>query len=74
MGGDGRAPRLLLGQWGLHDEAFPTAAAAPRAGVLLEDRQQCVRGVRRDGRGLTIRKGPGFPPGSQKGTQVKCPF
>lgn len=34
MGGDGRAPRLLLGQWGLHDEAFPTAAAAPRAGVL----------------------------------------
>lgn len=43
MGGDGRAPCLLLGQRGLHDEAFPTAAAAPRASVLLEDRKQRVR-------------------------------
>lgn len=38
MRGDGRAPRLLLGQRGLHNEAFPAAAAAPRASVLLEDR------------------------------------
>lgn len=43
VGGDGRAPCLLLGQRGLHDEAFPTAAAAPRASVLLEDRKQRVR-------------------------------
>lgn len=51
VGGDGGAPRLLLGQRGLHDEALPTAAAAaPRAGVLLEDREQ------ESGRGA----GPGF--------------
>lgn len=47
MGGDGWAPRLLLGQRGLHDEALPTTAAAPRASVLLEDREHRVRtGVR----------------------------
>ena len=34
--GDGRAPRLLLGQRGLHDEALAAAAAAPGASVLLE--------------------------------------
>lgn len=34
VGGNGRAPRFLLRQWGLHDEAFSTAAAAPRASVL----------------------------------------
>lgn len=43
MGGDGWAPCLLLGQRGLHDEALPTTAAAPRAGVLLEDREHWVR-------------------------------
>lgn len=42
VGGDGWGPCLLLGQWGLHDEAFP-AAAAPRAGVLPEGRGQGVR-------------------------------
>lgn len=42
MGGDGRAPCLLLGQWGLHKEALPTTSAAPRAGVLLKDREQWV--------------------------------
>lgn len=38
MGGDGRAPCLLLGQRGLHNEALAATAAAPGAGVLLEKR------------------------------------
>lgn len=38
MGGDGRAPRLLLGQRGLYNEALAATAAAPGAGVLLEKR------------------------------------
>lgn len=64
VGGNGRAPRLLLGKWGLHDEAFSTAAAAPRAGVLGA-REQWVRvGVGR------VREGPlqgpaGLPADSQ---------
>lgn len=40
MRGDGRAPRLLLGQRGLHDEALAATAAAPGASILLEKRVQ----------------------------------
>lgn len=36
--GDGWAPCLLLGERGLHNEAFPTSTAAPGAGVLREER------------------------------------
>lgn len=67
MGGDGWAPRFLLGQRGLHDEAFPTTAAAPRAGILLEDREDWVRtGVQGMGqlRPLPTRLGP--PPDSEQ--------
>ena len=38
VGGDGRAPCLLLGQRGLHNEALTATAAAPGAGVLLGKR------------------------------------
>lgn len=70
MGGDGRAPCLLLGQRGLHDEAFPTAATAPRASVLLEDRKSG------SGQGraapTTANDEPGLPPDSGWGGRAQA--
>lgn len=61
MGGDSWAPCLLLGQWGLHDEALPTATATPRAGILLGEGEQWVR-VQGKGEGrLPTRMRQGLP-------------
>lgn len=48
MRGDGWAPCLLLGERGLHNEAFPTSTAAPGAGVL---REESIRSGREPGIG-----------------------